>query len=465
MLAATSICFDLSVFELFVTARPRRRGGPGRQRSGAAGAAGGAGGHPDQHRALGDGRAGAERRDSRRRCARVNLAGEALPAGAGGRPVRHRHDRAGPQPLRPHRGHDVLDLHRWCPGRRAGRRRSAGRSPERRLYVLDRRLEPVPVGVPGELYLGGAGLARGYLRPAGPDRRAFVPDPFGAGRRAPLPHRRPGPLPAGRASSSSSAGIDHQVKVRGFRIELGEIEAALAAHRALREAVVVAARGRHRRPPAGRLRRDRRAERSPARRAARGSCEGGCPSYMVPVGLRRPRRRCRSPPTARWTARRCPRPTSRAGGDGRAAASRRRARRSRSCSPGSGARCWASSASGSTTTSSTSAATRCSPPGWSRGCAQALGVELPLRALFEAPTVAALAAAVERARCRDAAAPASLAPPIAPRAAGRRRCRSPSPRSGSGSSTSCEPGSAAYNIPAAVRLTRHARTARSSTAA
>ncbi|HYP28610.1 MAG TPA: amino acid adenylation domain-containing protein, partial [Blastocatellia bacterium] len=109
-----------------------------------------------------------------------------------------------------------------------------------RVYVLDERQQPVPIGVAGEIHIGGAGVARGYLNRADLTAERFIPDPFGgeAGARLYRTGDLARYLPDG--SIEFLGRKDHQVKVRGYRIELGEIEEALKRHPAVREVVALA---------------------------------------------------------------------------------------------------------------------------------------------------------------------------------------------------------------------------------
>ncbi len=148
-----------------------------------------------------------------------------------------------------------------------------------RAYVLDACGNLVPVGVAGELYIGGAGVARGYLNQPELTARSFVADPFSANpddrlyRTGDLVYR----LPDGNLVFLGR--LDHQVKIRGFRVELEDVEAALATHRDVHEcAAVVDARG------------DLVAylttgERHPSLRELRSHVSRLLPAYMMPAGF------------------------------------------------------------------------------------------------------------------------------------------------------------------------------------
>ncbi|WP_149030781.1 non-ribosomal peptide synthetase [Moorena producens] len=112
--------------------------------------------------------------------------------------------------------------------------------PDLQMYILDENLQPVPIGVTGEMYVGGAGVTRGYLNREQLNNERFIPNPFNHKQESRL--YKTGDLarylPNGDIDYKGR--IDNQVKIRGFRIELGEIEAVLGQHPAVRETVVVA---------------------------------------------------------------------------------------------------------------------------------------------------------------------------------------------------------------------------------
>jgi len=147
------------------------------------------------------------------------------------------------------------------------------------IYVLDDRQRPTPPGTPGELYIAGDGVARGYLHREELTRERFLADPFRDGNRM----YRTGDLVrfAEDGTLQFLGRVDFQVKVRGYRIELGEIEARLAAHPAVQEAVVVA---REDRPGDVRLVAYLRHRGTPATDdALRAHLSEALPEYMVPA--------------------------------------------------------------------------------------------------------------------------------------------------------------------------------------
>ena len=239
VLAATSICFDLSVFEIFL---PLTRGGTvvlvdsvldlltltGESVTlvdtvpSAVAELVGLAGLPPEVRT-------------------VNLAGEPIPPGL----AAQIHAQPGVSRLLNLYGPTESTVYAtWAEVARGDTAAVIGRPiPGTRALVLDAAGDPVPLGVAGELYLGGRGLARGYFRAPAATAERFVPDRHAA-RRGEAGERlyRTGDvvrhLPDGRLCFLGRA--DDQVKVRGFRIELGEVEAALAKHPEVRQAAVIA---------------------------------------------------------------------------------------------------------------------------------------------------------------------------------------------------------------------------------
>ncbi|MGK3992297.1 non-ribosomal peptide synthase/polyketide synthase [Sorangium sp. So ce1024] len=319
------------------------------------------------------------------------------------------------------------------------------------VYVLDPHRVPLPVGVPGELYIGGDGLARGYLNDPDLTAERFVPSPFAPGARLYRTGDRARWLPDGTLEYLDR--VDHQVKLRGFRIELGEIEATLAEHPAVLDAAVVVREdvpGDRRlvaywtareapAPGAGELRRHLAGE-------LRRHLKERLPEYMVPSAFVALEAMPRTP-VGKIDRRALPRPDAAPSGAGAAHAP------PRTPTEEVIAGIWAETLGvprvgardsffdlGGHSLLATQAISRLNA---------SFGVALPLRALFEEPTVAGLAARVEAARRLDAERPA--APPLVPGPRG-----ADAPLSFGQQRLwflhRLEPESSFYNIPAAVRI-------------
>ncbi len=314
--------------------------------------------------------------------------------------------------------------------------------PGYRLHALDAGGRPVPVGVPGELHVAGAGLARGYARDPLLTAERFVPDPFAGAPGGRL--YRTGDLVRLRPDGEVEflGRIDHQVKLRGFRIELGEIEAALASHPAVAEAAVLL-----REEPAGRrlvAYLGAREGAAPAAPELRAWLRERVPEYMVPAAFVTLAALPLSPNgkvDRRALAAIAPATPSAAGGW----------LPPRTPVEEILAGIWAEVLNvervgvhdgffdlGGHSLLATRMVSR---------AARLLGVDLPLRAVFEAPTLAELAAVAEQRLKGGAADP----PPI-PRVSREH----PLPLSFAQQRLwlldRLEPGSSAYNVPAALRF-------------
>jgi len=151
-----------------------------------------------------------------------------------------------------------------------------------RVYLLDAALRPTPIGVPGEIHIGGLGVSRGYWNRPELTAERFIPDPFlgGAGDRV----YRTGDLARWHDGTIEFLGrVDHQVKIRGYRIELGEVESALRQHPGVRDAVVVA---REDTPGLRRLVAYTVAQAEPPGAAnLRSHLKTSLPDYMVPTAF------------------------------------------------------------------------------------------------------------------------------------------------------------------------------------
>src|SRR5579864_4873665 len=151
--------------------------------------------------------------------------------------------------------------------------------PDLAVYVLNPQRQPVPLGVTGEMYVGGAGVARGYLRRPELTAQRFIESPFAAGplyRTGDLARRLP------NGDLEYLGRIDHQVKIRGFRIELGEIESVISSYPGIREVVVIA---REDKPGDKKLVAYYCAAQEIALDALRAHMKASLPDYMVPAAF------------------------------------------------------------------------------------------------------------------------------------------------------------------------------------
>jgi amino acid adenylation domain-containing protein len=321
------------------------------------------------------------------------------------------------------------------------------------VYVLDERLQPAPIGVAGQIHIGGAGLARGYLSQPGLTADKFIPNPFGAaGTRLYQSGDLARYLPDG--SLEYLGRIGDQVKLRGFRIELGEIENALAALPGVRDAVVLLREDApgDQRLAAYLLTQENAAPADAANLTAtmQAALRQTLPDYMIPAHIlwldQFP-----LTPNGKINRKALPAPESSRSDSGYIAP--------RNTVEDTLAVIWAEVlrldrvsiednffSLGGHSLLATQVISK---------LRAAFHIDLPLRALFEAPTIAALAAKLDAARQQPDATTPMLAPPIIPL-----------PRSDEDGGQmplsfaqqrlwfldQLDPGSAMYNIPAAIRL-------------
>ncbi|MCP4716598.1 MAG: amino acid adenylation domain-containing protein, partial [Deltaproteobacteria bacterium] len=153
------------------------------------------------------------------------------------------------------------------------------------IYILDKQLKPVPIGVPGELHIGGAGLARGYLNRPDLTKEKFIPNPFSdePGIRLYKTGDLCRCLPDGNIEFMGR--IDHQVKIRGFRIELGEIESVLSRHERVKEAVVIAREDQPGNKQLAAYLVPKKEDKAPEHSELREFLKAKLPDYMIPAAF------------------------------------------------------------------------------------------------------------------------------------------------------------------------------------